>query len=116
MSTEQKKSTRKPSRKKRPCNPVVMLIWDGFGLRKCKQGNATVLAKMPTWHRLMKSCPSAKLTANGKAVGLPNGQVGNSEAGHMTMGAGRPVETDLVRINKEIKKNAFHDNPGPSRT
>ncbi len=96
--------------------PVVLLIWDGFGICPVKEGNATLLAKMPTWRRLLKKCPHTTLNADGEAVGLPKGQVGNSEAGHMTIGAGRTVETDLVRINKQIKRNTFHDNPALLRT
>jgi 2,3-bisphosphoglycerate-independent phosphoglycerate mutase len=91
--------------------PLVMLIWDGFGISKREEGNATALAKMPTWHRLLKEYPNTTLRADGEAVGLPKGQVGNSEAGHMTIGSGRPVDTDVVRINEEIKKKTFHDNP-----
>ena len=97
------------SSKKR--RPVALLIWDGFGISENPNGNAIAHAKMPTFDRLWKKYPHALLKADGEAVGLPKGQVGNSEAGHMTIGAGRRVETDLVRINKEIKKNTFHDNP-----
>lgn len=91
--------------------PVVLLIWDGFGINSKKDGNAVANAKMPNFNRLWNKNPHAKLGADGEMVGLPKGQVGNSEAGHMTIGAGRRVETDVVRINKEIKKNTFHDNP-----
>lgn len=91
--------------------PVVLIIWDGFGHREHKEGNAVANAKMPTYRRLWKHNPHSLLMADGEAVGLPKEQVGNSEAGHMTIGAGRRVETDVIRITKEIKKNAFHDNP-----
>lgn len=91
--------------------PIVLLIWDGFGMSKRKEGNAILNAKMPVFQKLWENNPHAFLTADGEAVGLPKGQVGNSEAGHMTIGAGRRVETDVIRINKEIKKNTFHDNP-----
>jgi len=91
--------------------PVVLLIWDGFGISKRTDGNATKLAKMPTWQKLLKEYPNTTLRADGEAVGLPKGQVGNSEAGHTTIGAGRPVDTDVIRINEEIKKRTFHDNP-----
>lgn len=101
----------KIKRKRDGVRPVTLLIWDGFGVRKQKEGNAVLQAKMPTFRRLWNRYPHSLLTADGLAVGLPAGQVGNSEAGHMTIGSGRPVETDLVRINKEIKKNTFHDNP-----
>jgi 2,3-bisphosphoglycerate-independent phosphoglycerate mutase len=111
MSKKPKVSTRKKVYK-----PVVLLIWDGFGISSVKEGNATMLAKMPTWRKLLSNYPNTTLVADGTAVGLPKGQVGNSEAGHMSIGAGRSVETDLVRINKEIKKNTFHDNPAFLRT
>ncbi len=95
--------------------PIVLLIWDGFGMSKRKEGNATALAKMPTWRKLWNENPHTALEADGEAVGLPKGQVGNSEAGHTTIGAGRPVETDVVRINKEIRKRTFQDNPALRR-
>lgn len=101
----------KTKQKKAGIRPVTLLIWDGFGMSKKKEGNAILQAKMPTFNRLWTHYPHSLLSADGESVGLPPGQVGNSEAGHMTIGAGRPVETDLVRINKEIKKNTFHDNP-----
>lgn len=90
---------------------MVLVIWDGFGLNAHKQGNAVASAKMPNFNRLWNKFPHTELSTDGEAVGLPKNQVGNSEAGHMTIGAGRPVETDLLRINHEIKKNTFHDNP-----
>ena len=96
---------------KKGARPVVLLIWDGFGLNIRKEGNAVANAKMPLFNRLWNKFPHTELNADGLAVGLPKGQVGNSEAGHMTIGAGRPVETDVVRINREIKKNTFYDNP-----
>lgn len=106
---------KKQTKKKKPLlksyKPVVLMVWDGFGLSKKKKGNAVTAAKMSTWNRLWRSSLHATLSADGLAVGLPPNHVGNSEAGHMTIGAGRPVETDLVRINKEIKNHTFHDNP-----
>ncbi len=90
---------------------MTLLIWDGFGVSKRKEGNATALAKMPMWHKLLRENPNTLLESDGEAVGLPSGQVGNSEAGHTTIGAGRPIETDVVRISAEIKKHAFYKNP-----
>jgi 2,3-bisphosphoglycerate-independent phosphoglycerate mutase len=98
------------SPKKNERKPVVLLIWDGFGISPERRGNATEIAEMPLWRRLLRTCPNTQLVADGAAAGLPKGQVGNSEAGHMTMGAGRPVETDVVRINKEIRRRAFYKN------
>jgi 2,3-bisphosphoglycerate-independent phosphoglycerate mutase len=98
-------------KKKTVAGPVIALIWDGFGYYARKEGNAIANAKMPTYNRLWKHNPHALLVADGEAVGLPKDQVGNSEAGHMTIGAGRRVETDVLRINREIKKNTFRDNP-----
>lgn len=102
--------------KEKQIRPVTLIILDGFGIRKEQQGNAVAMAKMPVWKRLRKAYPDTKLKADGRAVGLPKGQVGNSEAGHMTIGAGRPVQSDMVRINKEIEKRTFRDNPALLRT
>lgn len=99
------------SKAKTVVGPVVLLIWDGFGYNAHKEGNAIANAKMPVYNRLWKHNPRALLDSDGEAVGLPKEQVGNSEAGHMTIGAGRRVETDVIRISKEIKKNTFRDNP-----
>lgn len=111
-----KKTAPKPSKKaklkgKVASGPVVLLIWDGFGVNARKEGNAIANAKMPTFNRIWKKNPHTLLLSDGEAVGLPKEQVGNSEAGHMTIGAGRRVETDVVRITREIKKKTFYDNP-----
>lgn len=118
METSLKKSAKKPTVKskiktkgKTVTGPVVLLIWDGFGYSAHKEGNAIANAKMPNFNRLWKKNPRSLLFADGEAVGLPKEQVGNSEAGHMTIGAGRRVETDVIRITREIKKNTFYDNP-----
>jgi 2,3-bisphosphoglycerate-independent phosphoglycerate mutase len=108
----QKRSVKKAKAKKKTVKgPIILLIWDGFGYSGRKEGNSVANAKMPIFNRLWKHNPKSLLMADGEAVGLPKDQVGNSEAGHMTIGAGRRVETDVIRISKEIKKNAFHDNP-----
>ena len=91
--------------------PVVLLVWDGFGMSKKVAGNATVEAKMPTWHRLNSQYPHSELRADGVDVGLPKNQPGNSEAGHATIGAGRPVESDQVRIDEAIENHQFENNP-----
>ncbi len=89
---------------------ILLLILDGWGYRKEKKGNAVALAKTPVLDSLWKKYPHTLLNASGKAVGLPSGFMGNSEVGHLTLGAGRIIESDLVRINKAISnKSFFHD-------
>ena len=82
----------------RPYKPVVLCILDGWGIGPSAAGNAPHLAKTPHFDRLMATCPHAELVTHGRAVGLPEGQMGNSEVGHTTIGAGRVVPMDLVRI------------------
>ncbi len=89
---------------------VLLLILDGFGYRKEKNGNAVLLANTPVLNRLLQKHPHTILKASGKAVGLPEGVMGNSEVGHLTIGAGRIMDTDLVRINRSIKNNSFFHN------
>ncbi len=91
--------------------PVVLLIWDGFGFSKHTYGNAVRDAKMPTWHKLQKAYPNSLLRADAEAVGLTPGEAGNSEAGHATIGAGRPVLSDKVLINRAIDNYTFDNNP-----
>ncbi|MDQ7815109.1 MAG: 2,3-bisphosphoglycerate-independent phosphoglycerate mutase [Patescibacteria group bacterium] len=90
--------------------PVVVVVWDGFGVSKNKEGNATFYAKMPVWHKLWDEYPNSLLWADGINVGLPPGQPGNSEAGHATIGAGRAVETDQVAIDRAIRSRSFENN------
>lgn len=90
---------------------VTLVILDGFGLRKDKYGNAIAAAGTPNLDKLKKLYPYTTLEASGKFVGLPEGQMGNSEVGHLTLGAGRVVLQDLERINEEIKTGAFYQNP-----
>ncbi len=91
--------------------PVVLVIWDGFGIRKQALHNPPLLAKMPTWHALQRAFPNTLLKADGEDVGLPKGQIGNSEAGHATIGAGRPVLSDQVVIDRAIANHSFENNP-----
>ncbi|MEK7540175.1 MAG: 2,3-bisphosphoglycerate-independent phosphoglycerate mutase [Patescibacteria group bacterium] len=91
--------------------PVVLVVLDGFGLSKNRKGNAVSLAKAPNFARLWKEYPHTQLEASGRAVGLVNHQDGNSEAGHMNIGAGRVVEQDPVRINRAIREGTFFKNP-----
>ena len=87
--------------------PVVLLVLDGWGWREDPVGNAIALARTPTWDRLLATSPRTLLDASGLAVGLPAGQMGNSEVGHLNLGAGRVVPQDLVRINQSIERGEF---------
>ena len=89
---------------------VLLLILDGWGYRTGKRANAIKLAKTPHLDQLWKQYPHTLIQASGPAVGLPPGFMGNSEVGHFTLGAGRVLDTDLVRINKAIKNNSFFEN------
>ncbi len=85
-----------------PIRPVMLVILDGFGWREASEDNAVRLARTPTFNGLWQSCPHALLHTSGRDVGLPDGQMGNSEVGHMNIGAGRVVHQDLVRIGDAI--------------
>lgn len=89
---------------------VALIILDGFGLRKQTHGNAIALAKKPTIDMLFKNFPMTSLQASENAVGLPKGQMGNSEVGHLNIGAGRIVYTGLSLIDKEIETGNFNKN------
>src|SRR3954469_4658651 len=87
--------------------PVVLIVLDGWGFRPGGEGNAIELGDTPTWHRLWERAPRTLLEASGLAVGLPEGQIGNSEVGHLNLGAGRVVPQDLVRISQSIESGEF---------
>ncbi len=91
--------------------PVVFIILDGYGIAPPSQGNAISLARKPNLDALFAQYPSTQLTASGEAVGLPKNQAGNSEAGHMNIGAGRVVLQDSVRISRSISDGTFFKNP-----
>lgn len=91
--------------------PVVLMILDGYGLSDTEEGNAVFAAKTPVMDRFMKEYPFVKGAASGLAVGLPEGQMGNSEVGHLNMGAGRVVYQDLTRITKSIEDGDFFEKP-----
>ena len=91
--------------------PVVLVVLDGWGYSEAKEGNAIAMARTPTWDRLWARAPRTLLSASGLEVGLPEGQMGNSEVGHMNLGAGRVVVQDLVRIGDAIQSGTFHTNP-----
>ena len=88
-------------------SPVVLIVLDGWGYRADQEHNAIELGRTPVWHRLWSSYPRTLLEASGLAVGLPDGQMGNSEVGHLTLGAGRVVPQDLVRISQSIGSGDF---------
>ncbi len=90
--------------------PAVLMIMDGFGLSDHTEGNAIYAANTPNIDGLMKDYPFQKGYASGLSVGLPDGQMGNSEVGHMNMGAGRIVYQELTRISKEIEDGVFFEN------
>src|SRR6056297_1949049 len=90
--------------------PVVLCILDGWGLSEKKEANAPVLADTPVFDRLMRDCPNSTLITHGPDVGLPTGQMGNSEVGHTNIGAGRVVSMDLGQIGLAIEDGSFFAN------
>jgi 2,3-bisphosphoglycerate-independent phosphoglycerate mutase len=91
--------------------PVVLVILDGWGCAPAGPGNAVELANTPVFDRLWGECPHTTIKASGEAVGLPPGQMGNSEVGHLTIGSGRMLDQDLQRINRAIADGSFFENP-----
>ena len=91
--------------------PVALIILDGFGLRDETAGNAVKAAKMPNLDRLFNTYPHNTLEASGLGVGLPEGQMGNSEVGHLNLGAGRIVYQSLTRINLAVKNGELKNDP-----
>jgi len=94
---------------KQPVN--ILMILDGWGINESEKGNAVAAANTPFLDTLMADCPNTTLKCCGEAVGLPDGTMGNSEVGHMNMGAGRIVAQDFVRINMAIRDNSFSSTP-----
>ncbi|HUR17064.1 MAG TPA: 2,3-bisphosphoglycerate-independent phosphoglycerate mutase [Candidatus Limnocylindrales bacterium] len=91
--------------------PLVLVVIDGFGLGSRPADDAIAQANMPHWRRLVAEWPHSRLEASAEAVGLPHGQMGNSEVGHLNLGAGRPVLQDLPRIDAAIADGTFDDTP-----
>src|SRR5512135_3466629 len=91
--------------------PVVLIILDGFGCREDAPDNAITRARMPHWRALLERYPHAEIDASEFHVGLPEGQMGNSEVGHLNIGAGRVVYQDFTRIDRAIETGEFRDNP-----
>ena len=94
-----------------PPRPVLLLILDGFGHRAETDWNAIAHAHAPNWRRLLATCPNTLVDTHGMSVGLPDGQMGNSEVGHMNIGAGRIVYQDLTRIEAALADGSFARNP-----
>jgi 2,3-bisphosphoglycerate-independent phosphoglycerate mutase len=90
---------------------VLLMILDGWGIAKDVSVSAIDKAQTPYYHQLLNSWPHSKLEASGLAVGLPEGQMGNSEVGHMNIGAGRVVYQDLVKINQAVRLHELDHNP-----
>ena len=95
----------------RRARPVALIVLDGWGFSPTTEGNAIALARTPTWDALWKRGSRTLLEASGLRVGLPHGQMGNSEVGHLNLGAGRVVMQDLVRISSAITDGSFFTNP-----
>ena len=91
--------------------PVVLCILDGWGARSDAEANAPALAHTPNFDRIMQQCPNTQLISHGRDVGLPTGQMGNSEVGHTNIGAGRGVAMDLGQIDLAIEDGSYANNP-----
>lgn len=102
---------RKISMKTNPSLPVLLIILDGFGIRSDPGANAILAAKMPNWDRYVEKYAFGVIDASGASVGLPDGQFGNSEVGHLNIGAGRVVLQDITRIDADIMNHKFFHNP-----
>jgi 2,3-bisphosphoglycerate-independent phosphoglycerate mutase len=94
---------------KRP-KPIVLTVLDGWGYSPAIEGNAIALARKPTYDSLLKKYPNTLIQTSGPAVGLPDGQMGNSEVGHLNIGAGRIVQMDITRIDQMIASGAMYEN------
>lgn len=95
----------------KPNRPVALIILDGWGIREMEHGNAVAQANTPNFDRWLRTVERVVVDASGEAVGLPDGQMGNSEVGHLNLGAGRVVYQDLTRINLAIRDGSFFANP-----
>lgn len=94
-----------------PISPMVLVILDGWGCGEANDGNAISLAHTPVMDSLWATYPHTTINTSGKAVGLPNGQMGNSEVGHLNIGAGRVVPQELVRISDAVESKSIQENP-----
>ena len=94
-----------------PPRPFVLVIIDGWGHNPDGFGNAILAARTPTFDRLWETCPHTLAAASGESVGVPEGQQGNSEVGHLTIGAGRVIFQPLTQIGRAIRDGSFYENP-----
>src|SRR5258706_10215903 len=92
-------------------NPLVLIILDGWGYRAETKANAIALARKPTYDRFLRDFPNTLIQTSGPFVGLPEGQMGNSEVGHLNIGAGRVVHMDITRIDELIATGDFFSHP-----
>ena len=90
--------------------PLALIVLDGFGHSEAREGNAVALAEMPYCQELREKYPHTLIEASGECVGLPQGVMGNSNVGHLCMGAGRVLRTDVEHINHEIRTGEFRSN------
>ena len=95
--------------------PLALIVLDGFGYSPAREGNAVALARMPFYNEILEKYPHTLLQASGECVGLPSGVMGNSNVGHLCLGAGRVLRTDIERINYEIKSGEFLQNTALNR-
>src|ERR1700735_1124581 len=95
---------------KRP-KPIVLTVLDGWGYRAETKGNAIALARKPNYDKLLQKFPNTLIHTSGPFVGLPEGQMGNSEVGHLNIGAGRIVQMDITRIDLLIADGSFSKDP-----
>src|SRR5260370_5732583 len=91
--------------------PLVLIILDGWGFRAETKANAIALARKPNYDQLLRDFPNTLIHTSGRYVGLPNGQMGNSEVGHLNIGAGRVVSMDISKIDRMIENGEFFSNP-----
>ena len=91
--------------------PIVLVVLDGFGIGRTADADAIAASPMPRWRELVARWPHSVIAASEGAVGLPVGQMGNSEVGHLNLGAGRPVLQDLPRIDTAIADGSFYTRP-----
>jgi 2,3-bisphosphoglycerate-independent phosphoglycerate mutase len=90
--------------------PIVLTVLDGWGYRAETRGNAIALARKPNYDALLQKFPNTLIQTSGRWVGLPDGQMGNSEVGHMNMGAGRVIQMDITRLDQMIQRGEFYKN------
>ena len=91
--------------------PLILTILDGWGFSPAVEGNAIAAARKPTYDKLLRDFPGTLVHTSGPWVGLPDGQMGNSEVGHLNIGAGRVVHMDVTRIDLMIASGEFYENP-----